>query len=394
MGQRVGVGDDVRNARVYLIGLAASLIGDSAMTLVSGIWVKSLTGSSSAAAWVSVFIYAPTLLGPAAGMVADRVRRRTLLLVVNGAAAAVMPLLLFVHSAGQVWLIYLVMLGYGLSLTLIDPAENALFAVMLPGPVRQRFNGIRLAIQEGGKLVAPLAGAGLFAVLGGGPVAAVDAATFAFAAFMITRLRVSEPPPLPVERHWRTELTAGFAHIRRVPALRALVLAGALAMVISGIASAARYSLVDALHRSPSFLGLLAGALGAGSVIAGLISGRMIQRFGERRLALLGLLNGVLGNLLQLIGSIPTALAGSFVAGFALPWTVLAVINLSQRSTPDALQGRVAAALTLALFAPQPLAHLAGAFAVSHASFRLLYLMSAALTLATAIWLLTRRSAS
>jgi Na+/melibiose symporter-like transporter len=393
MGQRVGVGDDVRNARIYLIGLTASLIGDSAMTLVSGIWVKSLTGSSGAAAWVSVFIYAPPLLGPGAGMVADRVRRRTLLLIVNGAAAVVMPVLLFVHSAGQVWLIYLVMLGYGLSLTLIDPAESALFAVMLPGAVRQRFNGLRLAIQEGGKLVAPLAGAGLFAVLGGGPVAAIDAATFAFAAFMITRLRVAEPPPAPTERHWRVELTAGFAHIRRVPALRALVAAGALAMVISAIAHAARYSLVDALHRSPSFLGLLAAALGAGSILAGLTSGRMIQRFGERRLALFGLLNGVLGNLLQVIGSIPAALAGSFVAGFALPWTVLAVINLSQRSTPDALQGRVAAALTLALFAPQPLAHVAGALAVNHASFRLLYLTSAALTLATGIWLLTRRSA-
>src|SRR5256885_3252518 len=193
MGTRTGA--DVRNARIYLVGLAASLIGDSAMTLAAAIWVKSLTGSSAAAAWVTVFIYAPSLLGPVGGMIADRVRRRTLLLVVNGVMAAIMPVLLLVRSPGHVWLIYLVMLGYGMALALIDPAENALFAVLLPGPVRQRFNGLRLSLQEGGKLVAPLVGAGLFAVLGGGPVAALDALTFAFAALMITRLRVSEPPP-------------------------------------------------------------------------------------------------------------------------------------------------------------------------------------------------------
>ena len=50
-----------RNARIYLLGLAASLVGDSALSLVAGIWVKTLTGSSAAAAAVSACIYAPSL---------------------------------------------------------------------------------------------------------------------------------------------------------------------------------------------------------------------------------------------------------------------------------------------------------------------------------------------
>src|SRR5207302_7355560 len=113
-------------------------------------------------------------------------------------------------------------------------------------------------------------------------------------------------------------------------------------------------------------------------------------RLGEHRLALLGLCDGVAGHLLLLTGTLPTALLGSFVAGFALPWTVLAVINLGQRRTPDALQGRVSAALSVALFAPQPLAHLAGAFAVAHLDYRLIYLVAAAVTLTTAPWLRSR----
>lgn len=65
-----------RNGRLYLAGLAVSVIGDNAMSLAAGIWVKSLTGSSSAAGLVSVCVCAPSLAGPPAGVVADRVRRR------------------------------------------------------------------------------------------------------------------------------------------------------------------------------------------------------------------------------------------------------------------------------------------------------------------------------
>jgi Na+/melibiose symporter-like transporter len=222
-------------------------------------------------------------------------------------------------------------------------------------------------------------------------VAAIDAATFAIAVLVLSRLRVSEPPPSASDRHWRAELTAGFTHIMREPVLRAILLAAGLAMIISAVAFATRYSLVDSLQRPPSFLGVLAGALGAGSILAGLASSRMISWLGERRLALVGLLNGVLGNLLLLIGTIPTAILGSLVAGFALPWTVLAVVNLSQRVTPDNLQGRVSAAVTLVLFAPQPLAHVVGAVAVGQLSYRWLYLGCAVCTLAAAALCLRSR---
>ncbi|HEV7651085.1 MAG TPA: MFS transporter [Actinophytocola sp.] len=380
-----------RNARIYLLGLAASLVGDSALSLVAGIWVKSLTGSSGAAAVVAVCVYAPSLLSPVAGMLVDRVRRLRMLVVVNlAAAAAVLPLLL-VHSADQVWLIYVVMLAYGVSLVLIDPAENALFAVMLPDHVRRQVNGVRLAMQEGGKLVAPLLGAGLFVAFGGGLVAAFDAVTFVIAALVLLRLRFDEPAPVREKRHWRAELVAGFGHIRAVPELRAVAIAAALAMVVAGFATPAQYSLVDALHRPPGFLGVLTGLLGAGSIVAGLVSGPLITRIGERRLAWLGLVDGALGNLLRATGSEPAALAGSVVAGFALPWTVVALINLAQRATPDASQGRVSAAVGLALFAPQPIAQAVGAGAIAAVDFRYVYLAAAIGTLAAGAWLATRQ---
>jgi MFS family permease len=163
------------NARMYFVGLAASLLGNSAMSLVAGVWVKSLTASSAKAGLVSACVYAGTMGASVAGLIADRVSRRRLLLWANLLAAATIAPLLFGASRSQVWLVFAVMGMYGIEATLMDPAEDALFAQMFTAEFRQKANGWRLTIQETGRLVAPLLGAGLFVLIGGGAVAAMDA---------------------------------------------------------------------------------------------------------------------------------------------------------------------------------------------------------------------------
>lgn len=382
---------DERNARLYLLGLSASLVGNSAMTLVAGIWVKDLTGSSSAAGLVAVCIYAPSLFSPIAGVVVDRLRRRPFLIGVHLASALGLLPLLFVRADTQVWLIYAVMLLYGVSLVLVDPAENALFAIMLPEQIRQRVNGMRLALQEGGKLVAPLLGAGLFVLVGGGPVALVDAVTFLLAALAVWRLKIEEAPPVQTQGSWRADLAAGFIHIRQTPVLFATTVAGTVALFVAGVATPAQFSLVDAMARPPSFLGVLTGVLGAGSIIASISSNRVILRIGERNLAAAGLVNMLIGHLLAAWGTTPSALLGSFILGFALPWTVVALVNLAQRTTPDALQGRVSASITFVLFAPQPFAQAIGSALIDQTGYRPIYITTALVAVATAVWLLASR---
>jgi hypothetical protein len=59
-------------ARRYLAGQSLSLLGDSSMWLACGIWVKSLTGSDSAAGLTFFFFTAPAVLAPMAGLLVDR----------------------------------------------------------------------------------------------------------------------------------------------------------------------------------------------------------------------------------------------------------------------------------------------------------------------------------
>jgi MFS family permease len=375
------------NGRLYLIGLAASLIGNNAMSLVAGIWVKSLTGSSSEAGLVSVCVYAPSLVGPVGGLVADRVHRRRWLLTLNLISAAVMLLLLAVRGPSTMWVIFAVMAWYGVDLVFSSAAESALFAEMLPGELRRQLNGWNLGLQETGRLLAPLFGAGLFALVGGGSVAVFDAATFVVAAVMISRIRLDEAKPTPPTRHWRADLVAGLDHIRHTPELRRVLIATSVVMGLSGVVLAAQYSLVEAIGEPPSFLGVLSAGLGAGSIVASLTSGRLLRRTGERWLAVIGMVDYALGSALRASGVLPLAVAGSLVLGFALPWVFLALLNLAQRVTPLPLQGRVSAAVTLVFFGPQAPLQGLGSLAIGYVDYRVLYLGSVVVALASAAWL-------
>jgi MFS family permease len=334
-------------------------------------------------------VYLPSLFGPAGGVIADRLHRQRLLIRLNIASAVVLLGLLAVRSTAEVWIIFVVMTWYGIVLMVTGPAESALFAEMLPLELRQRVNGWQLGLQETGRLVAPLAGAGLFALAGGGVVAAADAATFAVAAVMTSRLRLRPRDPQPrAASHWRADLLAGFAHIRQTPVLRRVLLAVAGVMALSAIVVAAQFSLVEAVGQRPAFLGVFSAGLGGGSIVASLVSSRVLRRTGEEWLAIFGMVNFATGTALRATGMLVPALLGTVVLGFALPWAFLAVLNLAQRLTPLSLQGRVSAAVMLAMFGPQAPLQALGSLALRYASYRQLYLVTAAGALLGAVYLL------
>ncbi|GAA3800701.1 hypothetical protein GCM10022206_44710 [Streptomyces chiangmaiensis] len=87
-----------RNARLYLTQVVVSGFGTSALWLVSGVWVKDLTGSNGLAALCIFALWAPTLVGPLLGTVADRIRRKPLLIGVNLLLAALVLALVTVDS--------------------------------------------------------------------------------------------------------------------------------------------------------------------------------------------------------------------------------------------------------------------------------------------------------
>jgi hypothetical protein len=82
------------------------------------------------------------------------------------------------------------MLAYGVSYVLLDAGESALLPAALPATALGDVNGWRSSAQEGMKLIAPLAGAALYAWHGGPAVALLSATTPVLVAGLYALVRL------------------------------------------------------------------------------------------------------------------------------------------------------------------------------------------------------------
>jgi MFS family permease len=381
-----------RNARWYLTGQTFSLFGDTALWLAMGIWVKELTGSSGDAGLTFFFFGLGSICSPLAGLVVDRVRRRSLLIWANLAGAAVVLALLAVHGRNQVWLIWLVILVYGIIYAYLSSAQSALLVTMLDDDLLIDANGALRTIREGLRLVGPLAGAGLFALIGGGAVAIVDSATFLIAAAALLFVHVEEGKPQPSEQHWLREVGAGAAHIWRTVVLRQITMAAAFACLVIGFLEPIAFAVVSqGLHRVPTFLGVIIAVQGIGAVAGGLTSAPAARRIGEGPLCGFGLVLLAIGSGLFMVANLVAVFAGALVLGESLPWVIVGFMTLLQRRTPPELQGRVSAAADTLTSIPQTASIAVGATLLGIVDYRLLLAVVAAVVAGAGAYLLTRR---
>ncbi|WP_405505180.1 MFS transporter [Streptomyces purpurascens] len=379
-----------RDAGLYLSSVVVSGFGTSALWLVSGVWVKDLTGSDGLAALCMLAMWLPTLAGPLLGTLADRGRRKPLLIGVNVLLGTLLLTLVSVDAPGDLWLLYAVLFVYGAAGVVHDAAESALVADAVDSALLGDFNGLRMTATEGMKLLAPLAGAGLYAAYGGASVALLDAATFVLATGLYALLRVREERPAPPTGSRRKRTVEGARHLWAHPVLRPLVLAGGATMLCAGVNGAMVYAVVDDLGHSPAFAGVLYAVQGAGSVAVGLLSGTALRRLGERRFAACGIALLAVAVALRAVPSDPLALVCGAAIGAGLPAVLIATLTSVQRETPGPLLGRVTATANTLVYTPNVIGLAAGAALVELVGHRLVLAALGATLLATAAPLLRR----
>lgn len=370
-----------RNLRVLFIGQLMNMFGNTTMTLVLGIWVKSLTGSNGAAGLVFLLLALPTVFAPFTGLLVDRFPRRTVLLVNDGCAALLIALLLLVHDKDQVWLIYLVTFGYGWSSQIYRAARGGLVHSMTSADLLGDVNALFSAVNQALRILGPLVGAAIFTVVGGAAVALLDVMTFVVSILSYLLLRGFSDlvrPENPPVGQLRAELVAGVRHVVGTRVLRQLVIASAIAFAGAGMIDVAMFALVDeGLHRPPAFIGVLAAVQGAGSVLGAILVAGMLRRIGEFGTASAGfLLNGI-GLAAAATVTVAGASVGAFLVGFGLPLVLVAEITLVQRWTSKELQGRAIAASDGIIDIPFTIAIAVGAGMISSVGFWPIYVAEA-----------------
>jgi MFS family permease len=381
----------VRDVRIFFAGWTVSVFGDWAMFIVLGVWTKALTGSNAAAGLVFFALSLPSLFSPLAGLVVDRVRRRPLLIVTYSVEAVGVLALLAVHSRGDVWILYAVTAFYGAMGTIAASARSALMTTTLPKELLGEANGIFQSVREGLRLIAPLIGAGIYASLGGGAVAILDSASFLAVVVALLLMRGAEPRFERVEHDFFTEVMAGARHIFRTLALRQIVLATGVCLLVVGFAETIVFAVLDqGLHRPPSFFGILSSFQGVGAIAGGLSSPRLLRRVGDVRLCGMGMAAFALGDLTMVSSSLPLVLAGIVVSGCGVSWLIVGLATATQVRTPLRLQGRVASAADVFVSTPQTVSIALGAMLVAFVDYRLLGLVMAGVVSCCALYLISR----
>lgn len=380
------------DVRLLLAGQTLSMFGDWAMLIVLGIWARVLTGSNAAAGLVFFTFALAGLLAPVGGLVVDRVRKRPLMIATHVLLAGVVCLLLLVHDRADMWLLYAVTLLYGLGGDVFGAARSAMLKAMLSDEQLADANGALQSVREGLRLIAPPAGAGLYAAFGGSAVALVDAASFLLSAVTLVKLPFVEPPAAPREHRLLREVSAGIVHIARTRVLRQLTIGIGGALLLAGFSETLIFAITsDGLHRSPSFVGVIAAAQGVGSILGGVTASWLMRRIGDLRAAGIGILLFGVGDAFWLLRRVPVILASTAVAGLGIVWAVVALSTAYQRRSPDAVQGRVAAAANMIFSVPQTLSIAAGAALITLVDYRVEVVAMGVGFVLSALYLLTRR---
>jgi MFS family permease len=383
-----------RNMRVLLIGQAMNMLGNTAMLVVLGIWVKTLTGSSAQAGLIYLLLGATSFLAPVTGLLVDRFPRRTMLIVNDGATAAAMALLLFVHHQGDVWIIYVVAGCYGTSGQIYRGARGGLVHSMVPDELLGDANGVLSSLTQLLRIVGPLVGAGAFAAWGGNVVAIADIGTFGFSIGSYFALRVPadlvrperDPSAEPSPGEFARELVAGIKHVTSNPVIRRMVLSSVVAFAGAGMIDVAMFSLVSqGLHRSAAVIGVISSLEGAGGVLAAFCVGGLMRRIGEYAVACAGFVLVGGGLAVSSAANLPTMIVGALLLGIGLPMVLVAELTVVQRRTPADMQGRAISASDAIITTPFTISIAIGAAIIGAVGFRIIYLSCAVAFILVAI---------
>lgn len=380
-----------RNALVYLVCQSLSLLGDTMLTLALGVWVKSLTGSSSLAGLTIFFSTIPIVFAPLAGVVVDRFRRRPMLIIFNCVAAIVILPLLMVKTANQLWVIYFTMVAYGCVALVQSTAQAAFVPSLVRGNSISRFNSALIFLRNLIRLFGPPLGAIVLAISGKNILVIADSLSFLVAAIGICFIPIAEGKPDKSERPIEA-LVAGLHYLRFARPLRDVIVALALGLAIIGLVETVNFSLIAGLHLRTEYVAVLLSAQGIGAISVAPFMPAALRHKSENLVVSSGLAVCALGSAILLLPALFTAIVGSAILGAGVTAITVASNTFLQRSTPKHLLGRVDSAASAALTIPYTFFIGLGALMVGLVDFRFLVVAMVAIMISGSLWLRWRSS--
>ncbi len=333
-----------RDFSLYLTARFLSALAIQMQNVAVGWLVYDLTRDPFALGLVGLASFLPAVaLALVTGHAADRYDRRRILVACYLVTLATATGLLAIAAtgSGETWLIYALLLIFGVSRAFANPAGQALVPNLVPpGQL-----GIAIAWNSTAWQTATIAGpalGGLLYFLGSSVAFGAAAACFLACCVLFALMR-SRTQAKPSDVTWET-LLAGIRFIRSRPVIFGAISLDLFAVLLGGATALLPVYARDILNVGPGGLGLLRSMPAVGALLVALwLAQRPLQSRSGLRMFQGVALFGVATIGFGLSTNIALSCVFLFVLGAADMISVFVRSTLVQFDTPDAMRGRVAA---------------------------------------------------
>ena len=370
-----------RPFRLLWSARAVSYLGDSLGLVALMLHVAETTGQALAVAGLLLAgDFAPALLGPLAGTVADRLDRRRVMVgceLVQGALVV----------AVAIWLpplpLLLVLVGLrAVAGQVFQPASRAAVPAVVAEGDLERANAAVGVATNGGETLGPLVAALLLPVLEVRGVLLVDAASFLVSAALLGFLpALSGPGRGPGPRpSFLADAAGGLRYLRGQAVVRAVALGYLAVVACTGIDDVALVFLATGTFGAGgTAVGLLLAAVGIGLLAGYALLAKARTTPAPVGLLLAGFAVSSAGNLLTgLAWAVAAAFAVQAVRGLGIAAMDVAATTLVQRTVPADLQGRVFGSLYGGIGVAAALAYLLGGLLLDRTTPRVAFVAAGA----------------
>ena len=378
---------NVRFLRLW-IGQGASFVGDAVSMVALVVLVVEITGSASAVGGALVARLLPTIASPLAGVLADRVDRRVVLVASDLARAVLVLGLVFAKDLATIYVLVFLM---GLARTVFNPTVRAAFPRVVGGGDLTRANAFISGTFSTSIMVGPALGGVLVASIGVEAAFLADAVTYLVSAILLSTVPLPRPRrESEEEAGFVRELRSGFGYLvgARVP-LVIVVGAFLTILTINATVPAEVFLAKETFGAGDAGYGLLVSLWGGGMVLGS----AMMAVLGDRiNLVLLYFLSIFLGAFaLMGTGLAPAfvlALGALTVEGAATGIDNVATDTILQERVPEAFLGRVFSIRFLGYSAGEAFAYPAGGLLVDAVGPRSTYILAGIATAAAGLLVL------
>jgi MFS family permease len=346
------------NYRKFFFGQTTSLIGTWMQTTAQSWLVFTLTHSATDIGFVVALQTLPVLLlGPYGGVIADRVDKRRLMIVLQsamGVQAAILAVLSILHVVTYLDVCILAII-LGLNNCFENPSRQAFVLEMVGQDNLRNAVSLNSTMNNVARAVGPAVAGLIIAAAGEGWCFALNAASFiAVVASLVAMDRSTLHPSVPTVRA-RGQLREGFRYVARTPGL-------AIPLVMMALVGMLAYEFQVTLpivagtvfHGSSAVYGVLMASMGIGAIIGGLWTAAR-GKTGVRAMIRASLIFGAFMCFAALSPVLAVELIALAFVGFASVSFLSMANSTLQLSTDPQMRGRVMALWAVAFLGSTPI---------------------------------------